>query len=320
MAFCPHCGTQIEDGAQFCPNCGKATVIVAAAPAATAPTVKSTDILKRAFSVLAKKPIYLWGLSLLATFLTALSKTLGGAVPLIGIAVALVLEFGMAWVYLEGYRGNEVKVDQIFEGFKNFKHVLAAMGWRAIVVLLWFIVPFAACAGVAFAIGKVAFGGILTMLTNSLTSSLMGGYGSSSFGRNFGRGIKGMGALVVIMVILIIAGLIAGLVFYCIKYYAYSLVPYITAEKADLDALNIARESDAKTKGYKGKMFGTDILIVLMIAGVGIVFGIFGKIPAIGGFFAFLGNLVDLCISLVTPLLFGLVRAAWYEEINNANK
>jgi uncharacterized membrane protein len=98
--------------------------------------------------------------------------------------------------------------------------------------------------------------------------------------------------IAVAAIILIIAGLIAGLVFYCIKYYAYSLVPYITAENADLDALNIARESDAKTKGYKGKMFGTDILIVLMIAGVGIVFGIFGKIPAIGGFFAFLGNLV----------------------------
>lgn len=32
MAFCPKCGTAIEDGATFCPNCGN---VLGAAPAAT---------------------------------------------------------------------------------------------------------------------------------------------------------------------------------------------------------------------------------------------------------------------------------------------
>ena len=314
MAFCPHCGTQLEDGAQFCPSCGQPTA--AQAPVAAVPTVKSTEVIKKAFGVIAKKPIRLWGISLLATFLTALSKTLGGAVPIIGIAIALVLEFGMAWVYLEGYRGNEVKVDNLFDGFKKFWKTLAAMGWRAIVVLLWFLVPFAACAAVAFSLGKAAFGSVLSMLINNLTSSK---YYGSSFG-NFNVPVKGMGFLVVLMVILIIGGLITGLVFYCIKYYAYSLVPYLITEDDEKSPLDIARESDSRTKGWKGKMFGADILVVLMIIGVGIVFGILGAIPFIGGFFKFVYGLVSIVISLFTPLMFGLMRAAWYEEITNARK
>lgn len=42
MAFCTHCGTQVPDGARFCPGCGKEVAGVAATPrardAAAAPT------------------------------------------------------------------------------------------------------------------------------------------------------------------------------------------------------------------------------------------------------------------------------------------
>ena len=312
MAFCPKCGAQLEEGAQFCPGCGAPVNAEAApAPAAAGTSSISIEILKRALGVITKKPIYLWALSLLVTFLSALAKILGGAVPLIGIAVALVLEFGMAWVYLEGYRGKDVCVDQVFEGFYDFWHTLAGMGWRQIVLLLWFLVPLGIGCGIAFAIGGSAFSTMAESLVSALMShkyGYFGGLGSSS-------SLKGLGILIGFMVVLIVAGLIVGLVFYCIKTYSYSLVPYIIKEDNKRRAVDVARESDARTKGYKGKMFLTDLLVVLCIAVVMIILNFLGKIPAVGVVFSFIKNLVNIVISLLTPLFFGLIRAAWYEEI-----
>ncbi|MBO4902248.1 MAG: zinc-ribbon domain-containing protein [Lachnospiraceae bacterium] len=148
--FCPNCGTQLPDGAGFCSNCGYS---LSGASAARAPKQEnlSIEILKRAFQVILKKPFRLWGLSLLCALLAVIAYILGGPVIGIGFAVSLVLNLGMEWIYLDGYRGKEVDSKQLFEPFQNFWKSFAGMGWRELWLLLWALIPF---AGLVFAVIK----------------------------------------------------------------------------------------------------------------------------------------------------------------------
>lgn len=99
----------------------------------------------RAFSVLMKKPLKLWGLSLLAVVLTGLGSALCGvAIPGLGIAVALLLATSMTMVYLRGYRGEEVDTTQLFACFKDWqtiKRVVLGMGWMVLWIFLWSLIP-----------------------------------------------------------------------------------------------------------------------------------------------------------------------------------
>jgi len=96
-----------------------------------------------AFRFLFKKPIRLWGLSLLASLLTVLSIVLG-VLPIIWIPIIFVLQLGIANIYLCGYRGKDITATQLFEGFnKNFLNNAGAMGWRYLWLLIWFLIPFA---------------------------------------------------------------------------------------------------------------------------------------------------------------------------------
>ena len=150
--FCPNCGSEIQQGAGFCPNCGFS---LTGAPAATAASSGggnlSIEIMKRAFRVILKKPFRLWGLSLLCALLQILAFVFGGPVMAIGLAVGLVLTLGMEWIYLDGYRGDEVESKQLFEPFKNFWRSFAGMGWRELWLLLWSMIPF---AGMVFGVIK----------------------------------------------------------------------------------------------------------------------------------------------------------------------
>ncbi|MCR5279200.1 MAG: zinc-ribbon domain-containing protein [Lachnospiraceae bacterium] len=244
MAFCPKCGAEIQDGVQFCSSCG--APISAEAVAAKESGSISIEILRRAFTVVMSKPLKLWGLSLLTVFLCGLATTLGGAVPIIGLGIGYVLSLGMSWVYLDGYRGEDVNVDQIFEGFHNFWHSLAGMGWKDIIILLWSMIP------------------------------------------------------------------VVGPIFGIINTYAYSLVPYIIREDETRKATDVARESKARTMGYKGKMFLTDLLIALVIIACFIVMALLANIPVLG---VLLDVIILIAICIILPLFCGLVRAAWYEEI-----
>ncbi len=100
------------------------------------------QIYTRAFNILMKMPLKLWGLSLLSGFLTLL-VLIFGFLPIISIPVIVTLNAGMAAVYLDGYNGKEVYSDQLFSGFKNFGHVAGGMCWKSLWVLLWFLIPIA---------------------------------------------------------------------------------------------------------------------------------------------------------------------------------
>lgn len=110
-------------------------------------------IYKRALDVLMKKPIKLWGISLLASVLSpVLTLLCGVGIPGLGLAVSLLLSTSMLMVYLHGYRGEDVQVLQLFDCFKDWatiKRVVLGLAWMYLWIFLWALIPF---AGPVFAI------------------------------------------------------------------------------------------------------------------------------------------------------------------------
>ena len=112
------------------------------------------EVYARAFSILMKKPIRLWGISLLGGLLAFVAGILF-SIPLgLSIAISMLLETGLAMVFLHGIRGEEVKAVQLFDCFRDWgtiKRVLAGRGWRALWIFLWCLIPI---VGPIFAIIK----------------------------------------------------------------------------------------------------------------------------------------------------------------------
>ena len=101
-------------------------------------------IYSRALKVLMKKPLALWGISLLHVLLVSVVSALCGVVPILAIAITLLLSTSMIMVYLHGYRGEEVKSVQLFDSFKDWatiKRVLGGMSWMVLWIFLWSLIP-----------------------------------------------------------------------------------------------------------------------------------------------------------------------------------
>jgi uncharacterized membrane protein len=104
-------------------------------------------VFKDAFAVLAKKPLRLWGTSILASILSVLIFFLfSGFGITLGIALVIntILSVGLSMVYLHGYRGEQVEPYQLFDGFKSGKtagRVLKGMLYKDLMVVLWCIIP-----------------------------------------------------------------------------------------------------------------------------------------------------------------------------------
>lgn len=98
----------------------------------------------KALKVLMKKPIRLWGISLLSVILSGVFTFLFGAVLGVSIAIGMLFTTSMTMVYLHGYRGEEVKAVHIFDCFKDWgtiKRVLCGMGWMALWIFIWGLIP-----------------------------------------------------------------------------------------------------------------------------------------------------------------------------------
>ena len=102
-------------------------------------------IYRRAFSVLMKKPLKLWGISLLGILLAGvLGGLCGAAIPGLALAVGLLIGTGLTMVFLRGYRGEDVNTTMLFECFKDWatiKRVSCGMGWMILWLIVWCLVP-----------------------------------------------------------------------------------------------------------------------------------------------------------------------------------
>ena len=105
----------------------------------------------RSLTVMARKNFRLWGLSLLFGVLCFLAGTLCGVVPLLNVALCALLTAGMNLVFLHGYLGEEVYIENLFDGFRGWSligRLLGGMGMMYLKIFLWALIP---VAGIVFA-------------------------------------------------------------------------------------------------------------------------------------------------------------------------
>ena len=97
---------------------------------------------KQAFDVILKKPVMLWGLSLLSVVITGLLSIVTAPIFILGTAISVLVSCGMIKVYLDGLKGKEVNSDQLFAAFnKNALRIIGAMAWMALWIVIWSMVP-----------------------------------------------------------------------------------------------------------------------------------------------------------------------------------
>jgi len=287
MRYCQKCGAVVDDNAKFCKICGSAVAQEAQPqyapgyenyqqnayqnqqyetyngyangtaqnmgyPAAPVNHPTISEIFSKAFAFLKTKPVKLWGISLLYSLLCILVSVFA-ILPIISIPITLVLGVGMVSIFLNAYRGEDVKPEQLFIGFKDFFHYCGGMAWMFLWILIWGLIP------------------------------------------------------------------IAGIVFAVIKAYQYRFVPYILLSQPEISASDALRESIKQTEGYRGRMFGADIIMIACIAGVMLLFVLLGYIPLLGIVFKFINSLIFLAVSIFGPLVFGVVQAVCYDEISKKN-
>lgn len=211
-------------------------------------------IYKRALAVLLKKPLALWGISLLEVLLTTVVSILFGVIPGLALGINLLLSTSMTMIFLHGYRGEGVKAVQLFDCFKDgatAKRVLGGMAWMMLWTFLWSLIP------------------------------------------------------------------IVGPIFYIIKTYEYRLTPYILVTEPEISATDAMKVSSQRTRGYKLKMWGADILLVVIVGAIELVVGLLAMIPYIGILFGLILFVFNVCWAALSPLYTGLIQAAFYEEIKN---
>ena len=89
---------------------------------------------------LMKKPVQLWGLSLLGVILQSLSNLLCAVPPILGMGISSTLSAGMENVFLDAYHQKDINSKQIFSGFssgKSFLRIAGGMLWRTLWLFLW---------------------------------------------------------------------------------------------------------------------------------------------------------------------------------------
>ena len=104
---------------------------------------------------------------------------------------------------------------------------------------------------------------------------------------------------------------IVGIVFGIIRMYEYRFVPYILMTREDVRATDAVKLSKQETLGYKGEMYGADILLAAVYWVLTLALYLLTLIPHSN---AWLSVLVVL-LNLIMLLFRGVLQAAVYDEI-----
>ncbi len=111
---------------------------------------------------------------------------------------------------------------------------------------------------------------------------------------------------------------VVGVVFAVIRAYEYRLVPYILVTEQDISPTEAIKVSRERTSGYKGKMFWSDMMVYLIPAGATMILSMLGSTHEVCFYlFGIPSILISLVVSVIRPLVLGLIQAAYYEEITN---
>ena len=110
---------------------------------------------------------------------------------------------------------------------------------------------------------------------------------------------------------------VVGPIFAIIRTYEYRLTPYILVTEPEISATEAMKVSSQRTRGWKFKMWATDILLPVIVFLIVLILALLGRIPYIGVLFNLVLFLFVLCYAALAPLYSGLIQAAYYEEIKN---
>ena len=105
-----------------------------------------------------------------------------------------------------------------------------------------------------------------------------------------------------------------------IKYYSYCFTPYILLTDKEITATEALRKSMRMTDGYKGKLFGADVLLVIGVIVVLILLGVLGQIRYVGWIFMIALFLFYIALVLFFPIFLGLVHTAFFDEISKVHE
>lgn len=213
-----------------------------------------SNLYQKTFSVLMKRPLRLWGITLLSSVLLVVVHIGFIGIPAVGFCALLLLEASMSMIYLNSYRtGLEPKTAYLFAAFRKDRiwRVLGGMAWMYLWIFLWSLIP------------------------------------------------------------------IVGIVFGVIRAYEYAFVPYILMTRDDVRPTEAIKASKAETMGYKGKLFGADLLLEGVYFVVILLLSLLSRIPYVGIVFTILRIVLTVVFGVLAPLFLGILHAAFYVEIQN---
>ncbi len=98
---------------------------------------------------------------------------------------------------------------------------------------------------------------------------------------------------------------------------SYSFTPYILLKKQDLSPLDALKRSMQLTKGYKGKIFVTYLLVAAAFLLIALISFLFGLIPYVG---PVITVLISIVVAVLSPLFLGVLRAAMFTEVLRLEK
>ena len=213
-----------------------------------------SNLYQKTFSVLMKRPLRLWGITLLSSVLLVVVHIGFIGIPAVGFCALLLLEASMSMIYLNSYRtGLEPKTSYLLAAFRKDRiwRVLGGMAWMYLWIFLWFLIP------------------------------------------------------------------VVGFVFVAIRAYEYRFVPYILMTRDDVRPTEAIKVSKAETMGYKGKLFGADLLLEGAYFVVILLLSLLSRIPYVGIVFTILRIVLTVAFGVLAPLFLGILHAAFYVEIQN---
>ena len=213
-----------------------------------------SNLYQKTFSVLMKRPLRLWGITLLSSVLLVVVHIGFIGIPAVGFCALLLLEASMSMIYLNSYRtGLEPKTSYLLAAFRKDRiwRVLGGMAWMYLWIFLWFLIP------------------------------------------------------------------VVGFVFAAIRAYEYRFVPYILMTRDDVRPTEAIKVSKAETMGYKGKLFGADLLLEGAYFVVILLLSLLSRIPYVGIVFTILRIVLTVAFGVLAPLFLGILHAAFYVEIQN---
>jgi len=292
MSKCPNCGVILDDAARFCTSCGSA--VQPPLPVGAAPSQTYTQANNPQFNN-APGPYY--GCP------NGTSPSIGYPPPAPNAAAAVAV--------------SHPTIGEIYS--KSF----ALIGQKPF--LLWglsLLYTLLCSLSVIFGVLPIIWIPVILVLSIGMVSVFLDGYrGKEICAQQLFVGFNNFkhfcGGMAWMLLWVFLWGLIpvAGIVFAVIKMYNYRFVPYILLAEPEISPSDALKKSVEQTSGYCGRMFGADIIIIACVLGAYILLYLLTFIPYMGILFSILALVLLLAFSIFAPLLFGVMQAAFYDEI-----